>query len=526
MRFRNTIGARMIYGSVLIFLIIIATLMLSVDYYLRDLSEQEQAAITKVEQAKVQNLVHTMALSLGELSRGNSKQLSEEELRRLVGEHTSKVWYSKTGYFYVYDMKGMTIALPPERSLEGKSRWELTDPSGKFLLKEMVEIVKTRGEGFLDYDYKNPQTNELEKKFAYIEKIPGTEWLIGSGSYYSGVDSILGETRKQFLGHLTGMRTFMLCGALASLLLAALMTGLLTRRVSNTLKVTVEKLSDHIARSREMSVEAASISRELANAASEQAASVEEIGSSLEEMASMTRQNADSTHKAKQLMGETVRVAGEAADTMKDLTVSMQEISSASEETQKIIKTIDEIAFQTNLLALNAAVEAARAGEAGAGFAVVAEEVRNLAMRAAGAAKNTADLIESTVIKVQRGTSIVAKTSGDFGKVIDGTGKVGGLLDEIAVASNEQAQGIEQISRAVSEMDKHVQGNSGTADKSAAAGEQMGAQALQMEPLMESLLSMVGKSGKEKSRHGGRRLPLSGGSNKAEPKALPGGRQS
>jgi methyl-accepting chemotaxis protein len=131
-------------------------------------------------------------------------------------------------------------------------------------------------------------------------------------------------------------------------------------------------------------------------------------------MSSMTRQNAEHAQQADGLMQEANQVVRRANDSMVELDTSMNEISKASEETSKIIKTIDEIAFQTNLLALNAAVEAARAGEAGAGFAVVADEVRNLAMRAADAAKNTAQLLEGTVKKVNDGTALVSRTNEEF----------------------------------------------------------------------------------------------------------------
>ena len=158
---------------------------------------------------------------------------------------------------------------------------------------------------------------------------------------------------------------------------------------------------------------------------------------------------------------------------MTELTQSMEDISKASDETSKIIKTIDEIAFQTNLLALNAAVEAARAGEAGAGFAVVANEVRNLAMRAAEAAKNTSALIEGTVKKVREGSELVERTNTAFAEVSKSAAKVAGLVSEIAAASGEQAQGIGQINKAVAEMDKVTQQTAANAEESAAAGEEL-----------------------------------------------------
>jgi methyl-accepting chemotaxis protein len=216
-------------------------------------------------------------------------------------------------------------------------------------------------------------------------------------------------------------------------------------------------------------------------------------------MASMTRQNADHANQANTLMKEITQVVEESNTAMGKLTISMRDISSASEETSKIIKTIDEIAFQTNLLALNAAVEAARAGEAGAGFAVVADEVRNLAIRAAEAAKNTANLIEGTIKKIKEGTEQVNKAGDAFQLVATSTGKMGELVGEVAAASSEQAQGIDQVNKAVAEMDKVVQQNAANAEESAAASEELNAQAEQMKSYVTDLVAVVGGKGKKAS---------------------------
>jgi len=197
-------------------------------------------------------------------------------------------------------------------------------------------------------------------------------------------------------------------------------------------------------------------------------------------------------------MKEANQVVTRANASMGELTHSMEDISSASEETSKIIKTIDEIAFQTNLLALNAAVEAARAGEAGAGFAVVADEVRNLAMRAADAAKNTAELIESTVKKVHDGSKLVSTTNVAFDQVAESSAKVGDLIAEISAASKEQSSGIDQVNIAITEMDKVVQQNAANAEESASASEEMNAQAEQLREYVGDLVRLVaGKQNKE-----------------------------
>lgn len=283
---------------------------------------------------------------------------------------------------------------------------------------------------------------------------------------------------------------------LASLLVTLLLGAGVAVAVAHT---TNRKLSDVIADLKQASNQVASASDQvssaslhLAEGASEHAAGIEETSASLEEMASMTAQNADNAKQASSLMTETSHIINEANESMLSLTESMGEISGASDQTAKIVKTIDEIAFQTNLLALNAAVEAARAGEAGAGFAVVAEEVRNLAMRAADAAKNTANLIEDTLKKIDRGAGLVDRTNAAFKEVAVQSSKINNLIDEIVEASREQAQGIGQINTAVSEMDKVVQANSAKAEETAASSQELGTQAQNLTQVVNQLTTLIG----------------------------------
>ncbi|TRZ92759.1 hypothetical protein D4R89_00720 [bacterium] len=270
---------------------------------------------------------------------------------------------------------------------------------------------------------------------------------------------------------------------------------LIARGIIRPISQAIQGLMEGSVQVAAASKQIATASQSLAEGASEQASTLEESSSSLEEMASMTRQNADNAKVADGLMKKSSREAGEAKESMAELIASMGEISKASEETSKIVKTIDEIAFQTNLLALNAAVEAARAGDAGAGFAVVADEVRRLALRATEAAKNTAGLIEVTVKRVKGGAERVTRTNEAFAQVADGTLKGGELVAEIAAASGEQAQGIAQINRAVTEMDKVVQRTSSSAEESASASEELTAQADQMKGYVDDLALLVGGNG-------------------------------
>ena len=200
----------------------------------------------------------------------------------------------------------------------------------------------------------------------------------------------------------------------------------------------------------------------------------------------MTRRNAENSQEAASSMAQTEKLVGDANAALGEMVTSMVAIKESSDKVSKIIKTIDEIAFQTNILALNAAVEAARAGEAGMGFAVVADEVRTLAQRSAQAARDTAALIEESITRANHGHQRVAQVSDAIGAITASAGRVKELVDAVSVASREQSHGIDQVTQAITQMEKVTQNTAATAEESAAASEELSAQA-------ESAMAVVGR---------------------------------
>ena len=296
-------------------------------------------------------------------------------------------------------------------------------------------------------------------------------------------------------------RAAVVSGGITGLLLAGLLTWgfILRRRIMQDLARTASTLAQMSGQLHSTLSQLGSTSQQLADGAARQAASLEETSATLEEISGMTGRNAENAGNAKQLVRET-RTSAEAGHAdMQAMPAAVAAIKSSSAQIASIIQSIDEIAFQTNILALNAAVEAARAGEAGAGFAVVAEEVRSLAQRSAQAARETAGKIEEAVHRTDEGVRISRKVGQSLEEIVGRVRRTDELIAEIATASGEQNTGLAQLNTAVAAMDKVTQANAASAEETAAATQEMKSQAHGLVAAVGDLNELAGRTGQDQT---------------------------
>ncbi|MBI2570758.1 MAG: methyl-accepting chemotaxis protein [Candidatus Schekmanbacteria bacterium] len=297
------------------------------------------------------------------------------------------------------------------------------------------------------------------------------------------VATTLGKQRETMYVQLFYLQAAGVLGGLSAtaLLIVAIIS------VTKTLGDVISGLQKGARQVREVAEQVSRASQELAGGASDQAATLEQTAASLVQVGTVTSHTASAAQRVSEMASAANHEANRGHESMRRLSEAMTKIRAAADETARIVRTIDEIAFQTNLLALNAAVEAARAGEAGKGFAVVAEEVRGLAKRSADAAKSTAEQIEGSRAAAEAGVGMSSEVGDNLNRLLGRIDTVDKLIAEVSNAARDQSKGIEQLNIAVSEMNKVTQRNSAAADESAAASEQLAAQAMELDSTVEVL---------------------------------------
>ena len=341
-----------------------------------------------------------------------------------------------------------------------------------------------------------PEAEAAQKESENLSKTKGREF---GGAVSDGVESIL-KSNSEHLKEIDNqtnedyatLRNTNLIIAIGGIGLAILVAFFMVRQMMSMITSSVNGVTEGAEQVASASNQISSSSQQLAEGAQEQAASVEEITSSLSEIKATTEQNTENAREADMLAKSSNQSAQMGYEHIKELNKTMEGINDSSRRISNIIKTIDEIAFQTNLLALNAAVEAARAGEHGLGFAVVAEEVRNLAQRSAEAAKDTANIIETSIEEVKKGNQITEQTNKAFEDILDKVKKTGDIVSEIAISSKEQSRGINQLTEAMSQVDSITQVMASNSEESAAASEEMSAQAVGMKTTIADLAVIFG----------------------------------
>jgi methyl-accepting chemotaxis protein len=416
----------------------------------------------------------------GHVDLAKSGLVTEEAAKRNAVEAVRNLRYMGQEYFWINDTSPRMVMHPIKRELDGQDLTNDKDPDGKRLFVEMAEKAKRDGSGFVEYLWPKPGEKDPVPKISFVKLVPEWGWVVGTGVY-------TGDVTRDVI------RTvwFACLALLVCILGCVLFSVLLANRVSHPLRRSIAELNEGTRQMAEASGSVSSVSQLLAAGASSQAASVEETSAAMTEISSMTRQNSGNSGEARRLAQLATEEVERANDSMASVVRQMNDIAGIGQEVGKIIKTIDEIAFQTNLLALNAAVEAARAGEAGAGFAVVADEVRNLAQRAAGAAKNTAELIETTIRKITDGTGLVERTNGDFHGVAQAVRKVNELVGEISAATAEQDRGIGEIGTGLGEVDRVTQEVAASAEEIASAAEELSAHAESLDRIVEDIRHLI-----------------------------------
>ncbi len=453
-------------------------------------------------------------------------EIAEEALKAKAADMVSTLRYGPESkdYFWINDLHPNMIMHPYKPELNGQDLTDYADPNGKHLFTAFVKACRTSGEGFVDYDWPKYGADAPQPKLSFVKLFEPWNWIIGTGLYIDDIEQLTARRESQLEDRIDdavatlnkrvadvkngidrNIRQVMIWTAGMALLVLAvtlvIATVVIRRKILRPLNRSIQGLSEITDGVAAAAVQVADASRSTAQSASQQAAAVEESSASLEEIAAVSRETSALTKGADELMRRNIEKSGQSLKTLMELSRSITRIESESGQMGKIIKTVDDIAFQTGLLALNAAVEAARAGEAGAGFAVVAEEVKKLARETTAAAEDTQRLLGNNLAQVGKAAEAIRGVNEDFTAIIESATLMGEKTSAVTEASKEQYRGIETITAAAQEIDQATQHVAASCEESAAASAELSEQSRRMSEIMDTLLVMVrGKSNRRPAK--------------------------
>ncbi len=423
-----------------------------------------------------------------------SETVAKAEAARRVGE----LRYKGDNYFWINDLHPNMVMHPVRPDLNGKDVSDLKDSNGMALFVEFANVARNGG-GTVNYLWPRPGSDKPVSKSSYVQLFAPWGWVLGTGVYVDDIEAMESGFRLQtagigllialcvgvfawFMARSLGRRMVSLMAVIRAQAAGDLSAMSYDTKRTDEIGAIARSVNEMAARLRETIAAIAAATREFGNASSEiaagttdlsertedQAASLEETSASMEEISATIRQNSAYAHTANKSAAEARSVAERGGEVARQAVTAMAKIEDSSRKISDIIGIIDEISRQTNLLALNAAVEAARAGEAGRGFAVVAAEVRSLAQRSSQAARDIKELITNSSGQVQEGVELVNRAGVSLGEIIAAMKNVTDAVADIANASTEQAGGVEQIGKALTQLDAATQQNSALVEENAA----------------------------------------------------------
>ncbi len=475
-------------------LVTVLAIVRQTDAHTQQAAHDGTVDLAKGDLDHIVHLVHLACESLVGRGSGGAQATVDPGAVNDLLDKLAAVKVGRTGYIYILKATGEqrgSYVLSLGRKRDGENLWGSRDADGNPFIQEIVNTAVSLRPGETSehrYPWQNANDPVPVMKVARFKYVPALDWVVAA----SLPEPELFATSHQIDTLMSQTDTILLVVTALALVGCAVSWSVFARRFGRKLDTIVTNLTDGSSQVVAAAGQVAGSAQALARGATEEASSIEQTAQSMDELSTMTRNNAEHSREAALLMGDVDARVSESNAALGEMVGSMRLIEQSSEKVAHIIRTIDEIAFQTNILALNAAVEAARAGEAGMGFAVVADEVRNLAQRSAQAAKDTTALIEESLANSKLGAARVTQVGSAIAGITTGVAKVKGLIDQVSTASGQQAEGIGRVSGAIAKIEKVTQMMAANAEESAAASEELSAQAGSAMATIHNLEELVG----------------------------------